>query len=177
MKLPEYRGKELLRRSGVRVPPGIVTDNKSYINLSFHKERYREFFFEHGRVVIKAQVLSGGRKKNGLIVTADDYARSLEEIDALYKRDVNGQPVTTLLIEKQLAVKEEYYLSILYDTVERKPMILLSSQGGVDVEESVKREAPASIHVSPMDGLHEYQARALAKAAGFTGRHALSIAL
>ncbi len=176
MKLPEYRGKELLRRAGVRVPPGIVTDNKSYINLSYHKERYRDFFFEHGAVVIKAQVLSGRRKKNQLIVESEDYAQSLQEIDALYAREVDGQPVTTLLVEKRLSVAAEYYLSILYDTVERKPMILLSRQGGVSVEELAHEHPPARLHVSPIDGLHDYQARALARAAGFRGREALGVA-
>jgi succinyl-CoA synthetase beta subunit len=46
MKLPEYKGKELLRSVGVMVPPSILTDNKSYINLSFHKEKYKRFFFD-----------------------------------------------------------------------------------------------------------------------------------
>lgn len=177
MKLPEYKGKELLCRAGVRVPASILTDNRSYINLSFHKERYREFFFEQGSVMIKAQVLSGKRKKRNLIIATDDYAESLKRIDALYQEEVDGQPVQTLLIEKRLTIKEEYYLSIIYDTVARRPMILLSQHGGIDVEELTTQHPPARVHVSPIDGLHDYQARALAKEAGFTGRGALAIAL
>lgn len=173
MKLLEHRGKELLRRSGIRVPPGIVTDNRSYINLSYHKERYREFFSEQKRVVIKAQVIGGGRKKAGLVVESDDYAGSLKLIDGLYRQAWNGCPVTTLLIEKRLDVAEEYYLSILYDTRARKPMVLLGREGGVDVERSAR---PASLIVSPLDGLKEFEARALAKEAGFSGKELLEMA-
>ncbi len=170
MKLLEYRGKELLKAAGIKVPPGIVTDNKSYINLSFHKERYRDFFFEHKEVVIKAQVVIGRRKKNGLILEADDFGESLKAIDGLYGKRWNGTPIDTLLIEKKLDVKAEYYLSILWDTRSKGPLLLLG-KGGIDVEQDVKRgERPARLALSVLDTLHDYQARALAKQAGFTGR-------
>ncbi len=176
VKLLEHKGKELLKRCGIRVPPGIVTDNKSYVNLSYHKERYREFFFEHGSVVIKAQVVSGGRGKEGLVVTSNDYKESLSLIDQLYQREWNGRPINTLLIEKRLEVAEEYYLSILYDTRSRKPMMLLSRRGGVEVEELAREEAPASLIIQPSAGLTDFQARVLAKKAGFTGSEMLTIA-
>ena len=56
MKLLEYKGKELLAECGIRSAPGIVTNNDSYINLSYHKERYKEFFLDHKRVILKAQI-------------------------------------------------------------------------------------------------------------------------
>ncbi len=166
MKLFEHQGKALLKQAGIRVPPGIVTDNKSYINLSHHKERYKDFFFENKEVVIKAQVIGGKRKKKGLIVECNDYGESLKLIDKLYNEQWNGGLITTLLIEKQLEIAQEYYLSILWDTRSRGPMILLG-KGGIDVEEG---EKPCELHVSILDGLHDYQARALAKDAGFKGR-------
>lgn len=176
MKLVEYRGKELLKRSGIRIPPGIVTTNKSYINLSYHKERYREFFFDQGKVVIKAQIIDGKRKKNGFIVESDDYEKSLHIIDSLYRKTYNGGNINTLLIEKKLTVKQEYFLSILYDTRMRVPVVLFSKQGGVDVEESSKAFAPIAEHVSPSEGLHDYQARSIAKKARFKGGNMLQIA-
>ncbi len=168
MKLLEHQGKELLRRCGIRVPPGIVTNNKSYVNLSYHKERYNEFFHEHGSVVIKAQVIGGRRKKQGLILSADDYEESLKVINTLYEKEYNGVPVDTLLIEKRIEIEKEYYLSILWDTRTRSPRILLGT-GGVDVEELSKEKRPARLTVNILDGLRDYQARSLAKAAGFTG--------
>lgn len=173
MKLPEYRGKELLKQAGIRVPPSVLTDNKSYINLSYHKERYKEFFLEQKRIILKAQVVGHGRKKAGLIVESDDYEQSLVLIDDLYKQKYHGVPVDTLLIEKKLDVANEYYLSIIYDTVERAPMILLSREGGVDVEISAK---PHRIHIDPIRGIQDFQARTLAKEAGFTGRMMMQIA-
>ena len=174
MQLLEYKGKELLRSCGIRISRGIVTNNKSYINLSYHKERYNEFFFEHhGHVILKAQVATSGRKKKGLIVEADNYEKSLQQIDALYQMEWNDVPITTLLIEKELDIQEEYYLSILYDTRKRKPMVLFSRSGGIDVED---KERPHSIHVSALEGLHSFQARELVKAAGFSKREILQLA-
>ncbi|MBR9692819.1 hypothetical protein GOV07_02695 [Candidatus Woesearchaeota archaeon] len=166
MKLLEYKGKELLKSVGIRTPPAIVTDNKSYVNLSYHKEQYRDFFFEHKEVVIKAQVVAGKRKKNGLISITNDFGESLKLIDGLYKKEWNGAPIDTLLIEKCLDIQDEYYLSILWDTRSKGPLILLG-KGGIDVE---KGEKPVSLAISVLDGLHDYQARSLAKAAGFKGR-------
>ncbi|MEE2822246.1 MAG: ATP-grasp domain-containing protein [Acidobacteriota bacterium] len=172
MKLLEYKGKELLAECGVRSAPGIVTDNKSYINLSFHKERYKEFFYDHKKVIIKAQIPAIHRKHNGYIIETDDYKESFKLIDKLYNLEYKEQPITTLLIEKMLDVAEEYYLSILHDTRTRQPMILLSREGGIDVENSKK---VARIYVSPLEGLHDYQVRELAKAAGFSSNELLQL--
>ena len=97
MKLLEYKGKELLAGCGVRSAPGIVTDNKSYINLSFHKERYKEFFYDHKKVIIKAQIAAIHRKQNGYIIEADNYKESLKLIEGLYDSEYKEQPITTLL--------------------------------------------------------------------------------
>lgn len=173
MKLLEHQGKELLKASGIRVPPSIVTDNRSYINLSYHKERYKEFFFEHKRVVVKAQVIGGKRKKAGLIAASDSYEESLKIIDSMYKKEYAGEPVKTLLIEKALDVAAEHYLSILWDTRTRGPMVLLGKRGGVEVEEA---EPPARTTASILDGLRPFEARGLVKEADFSGEDALQMA-
>ena len=85
MKLLEYKGKELLAECGIRSAPGIVTNNDSYINLSYHKERYKEFFLDHKRVILKAQIAATHRKQNGYIIETDNYKESLQLIDGLYK--------------------------------------------------------------------------------------------
>ena len=104
MKLLEYKGKELLAECGIRSAPGIVTNNDSYINLSYPKERYKEFFLDHKRVILKAQIAATHRKQNGYIIETDNYKESLQLIDGLYKAEHKGRPITTLLIEKTVDV-------------------------------------------------------------------------
>ena len=171
MKLVEHISKELLRNCGIKIPNGIVTNNKSYVNLSYHKEKYKEFFFENKSVVIKAQVTEGKRKKNGLILLSSDYEDSLKIIDTLYNTKVGNDFVKELLIEKKLDVDEEYFISILYH--DRKPLILFSKKGGIDVEENTNF---AILEVSPLNGINDFQSRDLAKDAGFKGNDILKIA-
>lgn len=176
MKLLEYQGKELLKNCGIRIPPSIVTNNKSYINLSYYKEKYKEFFFDYKQVVIKAQIPTTGRKKNGFVVEAQDYETSLKLIDDLYKKEYNNTPPTTLLIEKKLDIANEYFLAIIYDTKTRKQTVLFSATGGIDVEELIQQNVIIQQSVSAITGLQDYQARDLAKKSGFTGIKLLQIA-
>lgn len=136
MKLLEYKGKQLLQAVGIKTPQSILVNNKGYANLSYGKERYHQFFEKHGVAIIKAQVIGGGRKKVGLIFEANDYDASLKQIEALYGKQYNNVPIDTLLIEEKLDIKKEYFLSILYDTVRRRPMIMFSVEGGIEIEEN-----------------------------------------
>ena len=166
MKLVEYRGKQILQSVGIRIPPGIITDNRSYINLSYHKNKFSEFFYEHGSVIIKAQIPYGYRKKHGLIKESSNYNEALEIIDQMYQTKFLDHSISTLLIEKKLDVAEEYYISIIYDTDSRKPMIIFSMAGGIDIDDVITHKAPVLYPVSLLDGLHDFQAREIAKRAG-----------
>ena len=95
MRLVEYRGKQLLQNVGIRIPPGIMTNNKSYINLSYHKNKFSEFFYEHGSVMIKAQLPFGYRKKHGLIKESSNYDEALNIIDQMYQTKYLGQSITS----------------------------------------------------------------------------------
>ena len=170
MKLVEYRGKQLLKAAGVRVPPGIITDNKSYINLSYHKNKFSEFFYEHNAVMIKAQIPYGYRKKNGLIKESHDYSEALKIIEEMYNRKFREQSISTLLIEKKLDVAEEYYISIVWDTDSRKPMIVFSLNGGIDIEDVLLHKSPVKYTVSILEGLHDFEAKQIAKDAGIHER-------
>jgi succinyl-CoA synthetase beta subunit len=176
MKLLEYKGKQLLKSTGIRVPPAIITDNKSYINLRYHKNKFQEFFYEHKAVVIKAQVPYGYRKKHGLIKSSSSYSESLKIIDEMYNKEFMNQPIHTLLIEKKLDIAEEYYIAIVYDTESRQPMIIFSGEGGIDIEDVLKSKDPNILKVSLLDGLHGYEARELAKDAGIKGRDIFAMA-
>lgn len=173
MKLLEYKGKELLQRFGIKVPAGIVVNNHSYINLSHHKERYREFFYDSKKVIIKAQVISGKRKKQGLVATSDNYEESLKIIDEFYQKEFNGVPIDTLLIERLLEIDAEYFLSITYDTKTRKPMVLISKNGGTDIEE---QHEVHTYHPLSATMLRDFEARLIAQKAETTGGNMIQLA-
>ena len=173
----EYRGKQLLQSVGVRIPPGIITDNRSYINLSYHKNKFSEFFFEHNNVIIKAQIPYGYRKKHGLIKDSHDYNEALTIIDQMYQTKFRGQSISTLLIEKKLDVAEEYYISVIYDTDSRKPMIIFSKDGGIDIEDVLLHKEPIMLTVSMLEGLHDFQARELAKKAGISNKDLKTVSI
>lgn len=176
MQLIEHKGKQLLKNVGIKIPQGILVNNKSYINLSYHKEQYKEFFFDSKSVIIKAQIASGKRKKQGLIQQSDDYKDSLQKIDGLYKKEFNNQKIDTLLIEKRLNIEKEHFLAILYDTVKRKPMIILNKEGGIEIETLMQDKKLPTLHVNILEGLHDFQARQLATDAGFIGAEIFQIA-
>lgn len=175
MKLLEYRGKQLLKNVGIRIPPSIVTNNKSYINLRYHKNIFQEFFYEHKAVFIKAQIPYGYRKKHGLIKDSGNYREALEIIDDIYNKDFMNQPISTLLIEKKLDIAEEYYVAVIYDTESRQPTIIFSTQGGIDIEDVLSHKEPYIYYVSILDGLHDYQAREIAINAGISGRDIFAV--
>ncbi len=174
MNLLEYKGKNLLKKVGISVPPSIVTNNQSYINLSFHKEKYTEFFFQNLDVVIKAQVIGGKRKKNNLIVSSNSYAESLKFIDEMYKQKFNDALIKTLLIERKLNVKEEYFLSIQYHN--DQILIMFSNKGGIEIEEISKDNKPITYYVPVLEEFNDFKAREIATLAGFESKQMLQLA-
>src|SRR3989344_5051364 len=100
MKMLEHKGKKLLAQIGIKIPAGILVNNKTYADLSYGKEKYHDFFNHHGAVVVKAQVIGGGRKKIGLVFFTDNYEDSLPKIAELYEKTYNNSPIDTLLIEQ-----------------------------------------------------------------------------
>jgi succinyl-CoA synthetase beta subunit len=154
MNLHEYQAKELFARHGLPVLPGQVA--------STPEEARAIAASLGGQVVIKAQVLVGGRGKAGGVKLAsapDEAYLKAREILALR---IKGLPVRKVLVARAAEIARELYLSIALDRSARLPLIMLSSEGGVDIEE-VARTAPDKIvrrHI-PLEGLRPYQARAL----------------
>ncbi|MBI3538855.1 MAG: ADP-forming succinate--CoA ligase subunit beta [Candidatus Eisenbacteria bacterium] len=154
MNLHEYQGRELFARHGIPVLPGQVAATA---------EEARDIAETMGStVVIKAQVLVGGRGKAGgvkLASTPDEaYARA-RDILAL---TIKGLPVHKVLVAQAATITREMYVAIVLDRAKKLPLIMLSAEGGVEIEE-VARTAPERItrrHI-PLDGLRAYQARAL----------------
>jgi succinyl-CoA synthetase beta subunit len=158
--LYEYQGKELFRRFGIPVSEG---------RLATTPEEARAAAEELAApVVVKAQVLTGGRGKAGgvkLAATPDEAEARAQGILGL---DINGHVVRKLWIERASDIAKEYYLSVTFDRGEKKPLFMLTTQGGVDIEQVAEEspEALARLHVDPLEGYQPWQARRLIYAAG-----------
>ncbi len=165
MKLLEYQGKALFARVGIPTPRGhhatTARDAAAFVKAN------------PGSWVLKSQVLMGGRGKAGGIKFADDAAQAktvATELIGKVLRGVQnpeGETVDSLLIEEKLAIESEAYVSITIDRAAKKPVIIVSSQGGMDVEEVAEKhpDAIAKMWIDPAVGFSPFQARQLAFAA------------
>jgi succinyl-CoA synthetase beta subunit len=153
--LYEYQGKELFRRFGIPVSEG---------RLATSPEEARDAAAElGGPVVVKAQVLTGGRGKAGGIKLAEDPADAHAKAREILGLDIRGHVVRKLWIEKASDIAKEYYLSVTFDRGEKKPLFMLTTEGGIDIEQVAEEEpeALARLHVDPLEGFHPYHARRL----------------
>jgi succinyl-CoA synthetase beta subunit len=165
MKLHEYQSKELLTKYGVPVPAGEVTDDPAEAKAI--AERLG------GNVVVKAQVLMGGRGKAGgvkLFANAEEAAAFAKEL--IGKRLVSvqnpaGMVVEKILIAQTVDIAEEYYVAVLLDRATQKNIVMLSAQGGMEIEEVAERDPGAivKLQIDPAWGLSDFEIRAAVKAA------------
>jgi len=153
--LYEYQGKQLFARFGIPVSDG---------RLATSPEEARAAAQEiGGAVVVKAQVLTGGRGKAGGVKLADDPADAEAKAREILGLDINGHVVRKLWIEEASEIAKEYYLSITFDRGTKQPLFMLTTEGGVEIEQ-VADENPAALsrlHVDPLEGFQPYQARRL----------------
>jgi succinyl-CoA synthetase beta subunit len=158
--LYEYQGKELFRRFGIPTPEG---------RLALAPAEAREAAEElGGQVVVKAQVLTGGRGKAGGVKLADQPDDAEQQAKEILGLDINGHVVRKLWIESASQIDAEYYLSVTFDRGEKKVLFMLTTEGGIEIEQ-VAEETPeklARIHVDPLEGYQPYQARRLIYGAG-----------
>lgn len=169
-RLYEYQGKELLNKMWIPVPKG---------RLATSPGEAREVAEEIGRpVVLKAQVLSGGRGKAGGIKFAmaqEDVEKMAEE---LLNMEIRGISVQKILVEERLLIEKEFYLGATTDPSSRRPILILSQNGGIDIEE-MARTSPAKIikqQVNILRGLRKYEARDfIRRAEGFSGDQIITL--
>ena len=160
MDLYEYQGKELFRRFGIPVSEGRLATTPEAARAAAEEIG--------GQVVVKAQVLTGGRGKAGGVKLADDPQDAEEKARDILGLEINGHVVRKLWIESASEIAKEYYLSITFDRGEKQPLFMLTTQGGVEIEQ-VADETPdalARLHVDPLEGYQPWQARRLIYAAG-----------
>ncbi|HEY8525807.1 MAG TPA: ADP-forming succinate--CoA ligase subunit beta [Acidimicrobiales bacterium] len=159
MDLFEYQGKQFFARYGIPVSPGEAVETVDDAVAAAERIGYP--------VVVKAQVQVGGRGKAGGIKLADDADQVRTHASNILGMDIKGHVVKVLWIERASDIAEEYYASFTLDRSAKKHLGMLSAQGGVEIE-AVAAENPdaiAKIHVDPVDGLTEEQARAWVAAA------------
>jgi len=123
-------------------------------------------------VVAKAQVLAGGRGKAGGVKTADTEEELIEIVKQLLGSEIKGLPVNKLLITEKTAISREFYLGITVDSFQGKPVIVVSTEGGVDIEKTAvtSPDSLATYSVEPGEMFHPYQARQLLQQVGLNGR-------
>ncbi|MDQ4036342.1 MAG: ADP-forming succinate--CoA ligase subunit beta [Chloroflexota bacterium] len=153
MKLQEYRSKEILARHGVPLLAGETARTPDEARAA--AERIG------GQVVVKAQVLVGGRGKAGgvkLAATPDEAAERAREIIGL---DIKGTTVKTVLIAPAADIAHEYYLGLILDRAARAITVIASAEGGVEIEETAKTHPDAILRLKlhPLLGLQEHEAR------------------
>ena len=163
MDLYEYQGKELLREYGLETLPGIVAGTP--------EEARRAAETLGGTVAIKAQVLTGGRGKAGGIKVVDSPREAAEAARHILGMEIRGHTVGRVYVEHGEEIDREFYLSITVDRTAKRPLILFSTEGGVEIEEVAETnpEAIVRLHVNPLLGLLSYQVREIIFAAGLEG--------
>src|SRR3954447_7925636 len=160
MDLLEYQGKQLFARHGVPVPEGAPASS-----VEDAVQRARELGFP---CVVKAQVQVGGRGKAGGIKVAQSVEEAEEHAKAILGMDIRGHTVHELWIEQASDIASEYYASIVFDRSAKAPLALLSTKGGMDIEEVADEDpdAIARLHVDPLLGFEDFHGRRLAFEAG-----------
>ena len=160
MDLYEHQGKELFAQAGIPVAQGGV---------AFTPDEARAAAEDlGGRVVVKAQVLTGGRGKAGGVKVVDGPGPAQEAAGAILGLDIKGHVTRRLLVEQAVAIAAEYYFSITFDRAAKMPLLMLTTMGGMDVEAVAEHhpEALARLHVDPALGYRGFHGQRLMSMAG-----------
>jgi succinyl-CoA synthetase beta subunit len=158
--LYEYQGKQLFARFGIPVSDGRLVTTPEEARAAAEEIG--------GPVVVKAQVLTGGRGKAGGVKLAKDPAEAEARAHDILGLDINGHIVRRIWIEQASDIAKEYYLSITFDRGTKQPLFMLTTEGGVEIEQVAEEnpDALARLHVDPLEGFQPYQARRLIYGAG-----------
>jgi succinyl-CoA synthetase beta subunit len=163
MDLYEYQGKQLFARFGIPVSEGRLASTPEGARAAAEELG--------GQLVVKAQVLTGGRGKAGGIQLAGSPEEAETRARDILGMDIGGHVVGSVWIEQASEIAREYYLSVTFDRGEKKPLLMFTTQGGVDIEEVAEQspEALARLHIDPLVGFQPFQARWLVFTAGLEG--------
>jgi len=160
MDLLEYQGKQLFARHGVPVPDGKPASSVQEAVAAADEIGYP--------CVVKAQVQIGGRGKLGGIKLCHDRAEAQTNAEAILGMDIRGLTVHEVWVEGASEIASEYYASVVFDRSAKAPLMMLSTKGGMDIEQVADEspEAIAMLHVDPLLGFQDFHGRRLAFEAG-----------
>jgi len=164
MRFYEYEAKALLRKQGVRLPDGGTAEKP--------EDAARIASDIGGPVVLKSQVLSGGRMKAGGVKFADTPAEAQTACAEILKLPIKDQMPVNVLVETKAAVAKEYYLGVTFDAVAKLPVMIISDMGGIDIEEVAEThpEHIAKVHLSTLHPFSDFRAKEAVASLGITGR-------
>jgi len=153
--LYEYQGKELFRRAGIPVSEGRLATTPQEARAAAEALG--------GPVVVKAQVLTGGRGKAGGVQLADGPDDAEQKARDILGLDIRGHVVRKVWVEQASEIAKEYYVSVTFDRGAKRPLFMLTTEGGVEIEQVAEEnpDALARLHVDPLEGFQPYQARRL----------------
>ncbi|HWS23111.1 MAG TPA: ADP-forming succinate--CoA ligase subunit beta [Anaerolineales bacterium] len=165
MKLHEYQSKTIFSKFGIPIPKGKVAATASEA-----RQIAKEL---GGAVVVKSQVLVGGRGKAGGIKVAKTPDEVEQIAGQILAMEIKGLPVRKVLIDEAADIKKEIYLGITNDRAEKKPVIMTSAAGGVEIEEVARTnpELIVKVHINPLIGIKDYQSRDIASAIDLPREH------
>jgi len=175
MKIHEYQGKEILKSYGIPIQDGYVIDNIEDAQLTINKVQKK---FDTEAVVVKAQIHAGGRGKGGGVKFSPSTESALENCNNMmgmnlitHQTGLEGQKVRKVYITEALDIKKEFYCAITLDRARNKDVFMVSSEGGVEIEE-VAKEMPEKIiktWIDPLVGMKSFHAQKLALGLGLAG--------
>jgi succinyl-CoA synthetase beta subunit len=153
MKLHEYQSKQIFARYGIPIPKGRIAGTSTEV-----KQITEEL---GGNVVVKAQVLVGGRGKAGGIRLAKSPEEAQDMAAILLGMEIKGLPVRKVLVDEAVSISKEFYIGIVNDRVHQVPVLIASGAGGMDIEEIAQKnpEKIIRIDIDPLLGLRDYQLR------------------
>ena len=178
MKVHEYQARQILAEAGVPVPPGHVVESVEQAEQAYQKVG--------GKVVVKAQVFAGGRGKAGFVKLCDDLDQVREAARFMLTHKMvskqtgpEGIQVKKLLIAAAVNIEHEYYVGIVVDRAKNCPAMMVSKEGGVEIEEVAARDPRAIVRewLHPHLGLQRFQAVRLADALGLTDKEQIKAAI
>ncbi len=154
MKIHEYQAKEIFVQYGIPINPGYLCHSVDDAIKAYEK-------IDNDLVVVKAQVLTGGRGKAGGVKLAKDTVDMRKHTANILGMDIKGYTVDRILLAKAEDIEAEYYVSFVIDRNTKSALLMLSKEGGVDIEE-VAHNTPEKIHkiaIDPTIGMPDYLAR------------------
>ncbi|MHA1721761.1 MAG: ATP-grasp domain-containing protein [Candidatus Baldrarchaeia archaeon] len=146
MRLFEFEAKEIFKKFGIPVPEGLTVSSQAEVASTIEKIGLP--------VVIKAQVLAGRRGKAGGIKFAYSLEEAVKEVGKMLNNKIGGHTVKGVLIEEKIDIEHEYYLGVTIDQFSKCPIVMFSTEGGMEIEEIVKRkpETIISMNVNVLRG-------------------------